>query len=229
MIGLAALGISVIGGAVHGAFHRNSPLFGPALGKIEGTRKVVALTFDDGPNPDATPLILDTLSEKNVRATFFVLGSHAERWPELVRRISHEGHQLGNHGYFHRKLQFKSPFYVRRDIRLGIRAIKRAGAPAPKYFRAPHGFRSPWTTPIASSYGERTVGWSLGVYDSDRPGVEEIVRRTLEGVSPGSIVLLHDGDGYNPDGDRMQTAAALPHIIDRLKDQGYEFATLPSE
>jgi peptidoglycan-N-acetylglucosamine deacetylase len=229
MIGYAALGMSVIGGAVHGAFHRNSPLFGPALGRIAGDGKVVALTFDDGPNPDATPLILDTLAEKGVPATFFVLGSHAERWPELVRRVSQEGHQLGNHGYFHRKLQFKSPFYVSRDIRLGIRAIKRAGAPAPRYFRAPHGFRSPWTTPIALSYGERTVGWSLGVWDSDRPGVDEIVRRTLEGVSPGSIVLLHDGDGYNPDGDRMQTAAALPHIIDRLKDQGYGFATLPTE
>ena len=229
MIGLAALGISVVGGAIHGAFHRNSFVFGPALGKIESDRKVVALTFDDGPNPDATPRILDTLREKGVRATFFVLGSHAERWPELVRRISHEGHQIGNHGYFHRKLQFKSPFYVSRDIRLGIRAIRRAGAPAPRYFRAPHGFRSPWTTPIASSYGERTVGWSLGVWDSDRPGVDEIVRRTLEGVEPGSIVLLHDGDGYNPDGDRMQTAAALPLIIDRLKEQGYEFATLPTE
>ena len=229
MIGYAALGVSVIGGAVHGAFHRNSPLFGPALGRIPTDRKVVALTFDDGPNPDATPRILDTLAEKKVCATFFVLGSHVQRWPDLVMRMSHEGHQLGNHGYFHRKLQFKSPFYVSRDIRLGIRAIRRAGAPAPRYFRAPHGFRSPWTTPIASSYGERTVGWSLGVWDSDRPGVDEIVRRTLEGVSPGSIVLLHDGDGYNPDGDRMQTAAALPRIIDRLKDQGYEFATLPTE
>ena len=229
MIGFAVLGVSVIGGAIHGAFHRNSPIFGPTLGKIPSDRKVVALTFDDGPNPDATPLILQTLREKGVRATFFVLGSHAERWPELVRRISHDGHQLGNHGYFHRKLQFKSPFYVSRDIRLGIRAIKRAGAPAPRLFRAPHGFRSPWTTPIASSYGERTVGWSLGVWDSDRPGADEIVRRTMEGVEPGSIILLHDGDGYNPDGDRMQTAAALPTIIDRLKEQGYEFATLPTE
>jgi peptidoglycan/xylan/chitin deacetylase (PgdA/CDA1 family) len=229
MIGYAAIGVSVIGGAVHGAFHRNSFLFGPTLGRIAGDRKVVALTFDDGPNPEATPLILDTLAEKGVLATFFVLGSHVQRWPELVRRMSQEGHQLGNHGYFHRKLQFKSPFYVSRDIRLGIRAIKRAGAPAPRYFRAPHGFRSPWTTPIALSYGERTVGWSLGVWDSDRPGVDEIVKRTLEGVSPGSIVLLHDGDGYNPDGDRTQTAAALPRIIDSLKEQGYEFATLPTE
>jgi peptidoglycan/xylan/chitin deacetylase (PgdA/CDA1 family) len=229
MIAFAALGVSVLGGAVHGAFHRNSPLFGPALGRIPSDRKVVALTFDDGPNPDATPLILDTLREKGVRATFFILGSHAERWPALVRRIAHEGHQIGNHGYFHRKLHFKSPFYVSRDIRLGLRAIKRAGAPAPRYFRAPHGFRSPWTTPIASRYGERTVGWSLGVWDSDRPGVDEIVKRTLDGVSPGSIVLLHDGDGYNPDGDRMQTAAALPLIIDSLKAEGYGFATLPAE
>jgi peptidoglycan-N-acetylglucosamine deacetylase len=229
MIGFALLGVSVIGGAIHGAFHRNSVLFGPTLGRIPSDRKVVALTFDDGPNPDATPLILDTLREKGVRATFFVLGSHAERWPELVQRISHDGHQLGNHGYFHRKLHFKSPFYVSRDIKLGIRAIKRAGAPAPRLFRAPHGFRSPWTTPIANSYGERTVGWSLGVWDSDRPGVDEIVRRTMEGVEPGSIILLHDGDGYNPDGDRTQTAAALPIIIDRLKEQGYEFATLPTE
>jgi peptidoglycan/xylan/chitin deacetylase (PgdA/CDA1 family) len=229
MIGYAALGVSVIGGAAHGAFHRNSPFFGPTLSKLDSDRKVVALTFDDGPNPDATPRILDTLAEKGVRATFFILGSHAERWPELVRRISHDGHQVGNHGYFHRKLHFKSPFYVNRDIRLGLRAIRRAGAPAPRWFRAPHGFRSPWTTPIALSYGERTVGWSLGVWDSDRPGVDQIVRRTIEGVTPGSIVLLHDGDGYNPDGDRMQTAAALPQIIDRLKDRGYEFATLPTE
>ncbi len=229
MIAYAALGVSVIGGAAHGAFHRNSPFFGPALSRLDGDRKVVALTFDDGPNPDATPRILDTLAEKGVHATFFILGSHAERWPELVRRISHDGHHVGNHGYFHRKLHFKSPFYVNRDIRLGLRAIRRAGAPAPRWFRAPHGFRSPWTTPIALSYGERTVGWSLGVWDSDRPGVDEIVRRTIEGVTPGSIVLLHDGDGYNPDGDRMQTAAALPQIIDRLKDQGYEFATLPTE
>ena len=229
MIGFALIGVSVIGGAIHGAFHRNSVLFGPTLGKIPSDRKVVALTFDDGPNPDATPLILDTLREKGVHATFFVLGSHVQRWPDLVQRIAHEGHQLGNHGYFHRKLHFKSPFYVSRDIRLGIRAIKRAGAPAPQLFRAPHGFRSPWTTPIASSYGERTVGWSLGVWDSDRPGADEIVRRTLEGVQPGSIILLHDGDGYNPDGDRLQTAAALPIIIDRLKEQGYEFATLPTE
>lgn len=223
----AAVGVSVLGGMVHGAFHRNSKVFGPVLGHLPTKGRQIALTFDDGPNPDATPRILDTLAEYGVRATFFILGAHAERWPELVHRVVAEGHQIGNHGYFHRKLHFKSPFYVKRDISLGKRAIERAGSHTPLFFRAPHGFRSPWVYLIARSLGERTIGWSLGVWDSDRPGVDAIVQRTLEGTKPGSIILLHDGDGYNANGDRMQTAAALPGIITGLRARGFEFVTLP--
>jgi peptidoglycan/xylan/chitin deacetylase (PgdA/CDA1 family) len=208
-------------------FHRNSPLFGSVLGRLPGRQKRVALTFDDGPNPGATPRILDALATLDVKATFFILGAHAEQWPELVRRVANDGHQVGNHGYFHRKLHFKSPLYVKRDIELGRSAIERAGGGTPRYFRAPHGFRSPWVTAIARSLGERTVGWSLGVWDSDRPGVEAIVDRTIEGTNRGSIILLHDGDGYDASGDRMQTAAAVPEIITGLRDRGYEFVTLP--
>jgi peptidoglycan/xylan/chitin deacetylase (PgdA/CDA1 family) len=204
-------------------------VFGPVLGHLPTREREVALTFDDGPNPDATPRILDTLGELGVLATFFVLGRHAERWPDIVHRTVAEGHQLGNHGYFHRKLHLKSPFYVKRDLGLGKRAIERAGAQSPRFFRAPHGFRSPWVSAIAGSMGERTIGWSRGVWDSDQPGVTTIVDRTMEGVRPGSIVLLHDGDGYNADGNRLQTAAALPRIINGLRDRGYEFVTLPTE
>ncbi len=223
----AGVGLAVAGAAIHGAFHRNSVVFGPVLAHLPTAEKDVALTFDDGPNPDATPPILDALADLDVKATFFVLGRYAERWPDLVRRIESEGHQLGNHGYFHRKLQFRSPAYVRQDLKLGKRAIERAGTKPPRFFRAPHGFRSPWVTAIASSLGERTVGWSLGVWDSDKPGVGEIVKRTVEGVKPGSIVLLHDGDGYDAGGDRMQTARAVPEIIERLRDRGYRLTTLP--
>ena len=229
MIGEAAVGLSVLGGAAHGAFHRNSFVFGRALGKLPTTKRHVSLTFDDGPNPEATPKILDALAERGVKATFFILGNHAERWPDLVRRIAAEGHQVGNHGYFHRKLHFKLPFYIRKDISLGKRAIERAGGPSPRFFRAPHGFRNPWVTPIARSMGELTIGWSLGVWDSECPGVKAIVQRTIAGVEPGSIVLLHDGDGYDPEGDRSQTAAAVPEIIDRLRENGYEFVTLPTQ
>lgn len=225
----AAVGLSVLGGMAHGAFHRNSPVFGPVLGHLPTGGREVALTFDDGPNPDATPRILDTLAEYGVRATFFVLGAHAERWPELVQRVASEGHQIGNHGYFHRKLHLKSPFYVKRDLGLGKRAIERACAETPRFFRAPHGFRSPWVSTIARHMGEQTIGWSLGVWDSDRPGVRAIVDRTIEGTKAGSIILLHDGDGYNANGDRMQTAAALARIITGLRERGYTFVTLPAQ
>lgn len=212
---------------MHGAFHRNSIVFGPVMARLPTTERKLALTFDDGPNPEATPRVLDVLGELGVKATFFILGQYAEQWPALVHRVEQEGHQIGNHGYFHRKLHFKSPFYVKRDLRLGKRAIERAGVKPPAFFRAPHGYRNPWVSAIASSLGERTIGWSLGVWDSDRPGEEEIVRRTVAGARPGAIVLLHDGDGYNASGDRMQTARALPAIITELRDRGYEFTPLP--
>jgi len=220
------VGAVLLGGAAHGAFYRNSPVFGPPIRRLATRDRAVALTFDDGPNPDATPVVLDALAARRVKATFFILGRHAERWPDLVKRVADEGHSIGNHGYYHRKLHFKSPGYVRRDLQLGTAAIERAAHVRPSLFRAPHGFRSPWVTAIARSLGQRTVGWSLGVWDSDRPGVEAIAERTVSGASPGSILLLHDGDGYDPSGDRMQTAHAVPLIVDRLLAQGFRFDLL---
>ena len=217
---------AVVGGAAHGAFHRNSSIFGRPITRLRASHRAVALTFDDGPNPDATPLVLDALKARGVRATFFILGRHAEQWPDLVKRVADEGHSIGNHGYFHRKLHFKSPEYVRHDLELGVAAIERAANVRPKLFRAPHGFRAPWVSTIAASLGERTVGWSLGVWDSDRPGVEVIADRTVKGAKPGSILLLHDGDGYDPRGDRLQTARAVPLIVDRLLADGYQFELL---
>ncbi len=227
MIGLGLTGL-VAGLAALGTWHRNSWIFGPVLTHLPGADSVVSLTFDDGPNPRATPIILDVLRREKVPATFFVLGRHAERWPELVRRMADEGHQLANHGYWHRKLHRRSPRYVRDDLTRGTEAIVMAsGGVHPRHFRAPHGFRSPWVTPIAHSLGQRTVGWSLGVWDSARPGAAEIARRAVAGLHPGSILLLHDGDGYDAEGDRLQTAEALPSIIDGLRARGFRFATLP--
>jgi peptidoglycan-N-acetylglucosamine deacetylase len=223
MIGGLAAAAALLGGAAHGAFYRNSPIFGRPITKLHTTDRAIALTFDDGPNPQATPLILDALGTRGARATFFILGRHAERWPEIVRRIVEEGHAIGHHGYYHRKLHFKSPRYVRADLTLGTDTIERASAVRPTLFRAPHGFRSPWVSSIARSLGQRTVGWSLGVWDSDRPGVDVIAHRAVTGAHPGSILLLHDGDGYDAAGDRMQTARAVPLIVDRLLERNYRF------
>jgi peptidoglycan/xylan/chitin deacetylase (PgdA/CDA1 family) len=228
MIGAGLAGLAAAGLAAHGTWHRNSWVFGPALSHLPGPEHHVSITFDDGPNPVATPRILDVLRQERVSATFFVLGRHAERWPELVARMAAEGHQLGNHGYWHRKLHRRTPAYVRDDLTRGTDAIlAAAGLTGLRHFRAPHGFRNPWVTPIARSLGQRTVGWSLGVWDSARPGADEIARRTLDGMRSRSILLLHDGDGYDAEGDRRQTAEALPLIIEGLRARGFRFATLP--
>ncbi|HEY5220231.1 MAG TPA: polysaccharide deacetylase family protein, partial [Gemmatimonadaceae bacterium] len=153
---------------------------------------------------------------------------HAERWPALVRRVHSEGHAIGNHGYYHRKLHFKSPAYVRDDLARGADAIAQACGERPALFRAPHGFRSPWVNAIARAMGERVIGWSLGVWDSNRPGAEVIARRTVDGTRPGSILLLHDGDGYDAMGDRTQTAAAVPLVLAELRARNYQFVTVPS-
>jgi peptidoglycan/xylan/chitin deacetylase (PgdA/CDA1 family) len=227
MLGSLAIVAAAAGVTLHGAFHRNSPVFGRALGRLPTRDRRVALTFDDGPNPVATPRILETLRAESVRATFFMLGRHVERWPAIAQQVAADGHVLGNHGFHHRKLHLRSRSYVRSDLTLGTNAIVRATGSRPGYFRAPHGYRNPWVNAIARELGQRTIGWTLGVWDSDAPGATEIVRRVVAGTRPGSIVLLHDGDGYDPDGDRTQTADALPGIIHGLRAAGYEFVGLP--
>ena len=228
MITALGVGVVAVSVAAHGAFHRNSPVFGRALGRLPMRRQQVALTFDDGPNPRATPRILDILRSESVPATFFLLGRHVERWPQLAHRVAADGHDVGNHGYHHRKLHLRSPEYIRRDLRLGTDAIELACGVRPKYFRAPHGFRNPWVNVAASELGQRTIGWTLGVWDSDKPGADVIARRAVGECHPGTILLLHDGDGYDPDGDRTQTAEALPIIIRELRQRGYEFVSLPA-
>lgn len=227
MLPALVVGAGAVGLAAYGAFHRNSGLFGPALARLPGSDRRVALTFDDGPNPVATPLILDTLRDEGVVATFFLLGRHVERWPALARRVADEGHMIGNHGFKHRQLAFKSRAFVREDLTAGTRAIEATTGRRPTHFRAPHGFRNPWVTPIARSLGQETVGWTLGVWDSARPGADAIARWAVSGTRAGTILLLHDGDGYDPDGDRTQTAEALPRIIRELRSAGYSFVGLP--
>lgn len=219
-------GGTLVAAWAHATWYRNSPLFGRVLATLPGNARRVALTFDDGPNAGATPVILDVLRDAGVPATFFMLGAAVDRYPALARRIVDDGHEIGNHGYHHRKLQWRSPAYVRAEIAAGTAAITRACGRAPTLFRAPHGFRNLWVTPIARSLGQRTVGWSVGAWDPSCPDAAVIAARILRRVRPGSIVLLHDGDGYDLDGDRRQTARALPRIIRQLRQEGYAIVTL---
>jgi peptidoglycan/xylan/chitin deacetylase (PgdA/CDA1 family) len=196
------------------------------LGRGPRGGRRVYLTFDDGPSPSATPLILETLARFDVPAAFFQVGRYVALFPNLAREAHAAGHEIGNHTADHRKLHCLGPGAVREQIARCQRMIIQAVGIAPRFFRAPHGLRNPWVGVAAGRLGCRTVGWTFGVWDTDRPGEEVIAARVLKRLVPGAIILLHDGDGYDPRGDRAQTAQALEAIIRGARERGYEFGAL---
>ena len=193
-----------------GVFERRSPIFGPVFwkGKAGGNR--VALTFDDGPNEPFTSQILDILKERQVRATFFVTGSNCRRFPGTLKRLARDGHEIGNHTWTHEVLPLKPPSRIEEEIRKTSDIIEKHTGRRPTLFRAPHGWRNPWTNAIARRCGCVPVAWTLGVWDTDRPGAEAIARRTLKGVRDGCVILLHDGRGVEDGADSSQLVEALP-------------------
>ena len=209
------------------AFTPNNPLFGRVIGGGRVLAPKAAITFDDGPSAEFTPPILDALAEAGVRATFFALGRQVRAHPEIARRIVAEGHELASHGDDHRLLTFEGPTGIAHQLRALDEAVVGAtgAAPAP-LFRAPHGFRSPFLVPVARRLGYRVVGWTAGVWDTAKPGIERIVDRSVSRLYPGAILLLHDADGSGNGDDRSQTVEALPLILEAGKEQGIQFVTI---
>ena len=218
-LALAAGGAAVL----YGALEPNNSLFGPVTGRGPRDRRVY-LTFDDGPNPDATPRVLDTLAREDAPAAFFLIGAHARRFPDIAREVAGGGHAIGNHTDTHVKLHLLGPARIAGELARAHESIAAATGVEPRLFRAPHGYRNPFVLREAQRRGYRVLGWTFGVWDTARPGVEEIRRRIRRGLRPGAILLLHDGDGYDPLGNRSQTADALPGIIADVRSAGYRFA-----
>ncbi len=197
---------------------------------------MVALTFDDGPDPDWTPKILDELKKENVPATFFVVGSYGQENPGLIRRIVNEGHDIGNHSFTHPNLGEIPNGVTTVEINATQRLIQSLTGRSTTLFRAPYfGDAEPTTAdevePIveAKKLGYITVGLHIDPDDWQTPGTDEIVQRTVDGITNqtsdedvrGQVVLLHDGGG-----NRSQTLAALPKIIETLQAKGYKFVTI---
>ena len=200
-------------------------LFGPSIERGPRARRIY-LTFDDGPNERATAEILDTLGVERVPAAFFMVGKHVRLFPSLARQVRAAGHEIGNHTEHHIKLHLKGPRRIHAELAQAHVAIVVRTGREPRAFRAPHGLRSPFLAPLARRFGYTVFGWTFGVFDTARPGAEEIRRRVRVRLRPGAIVLLHDGDGYDARGDRMQTADALPGIIRDARAAGYDFGAL---
>ncbi len=211
-------GVLAAGAVMEPCVNVTSQKYGPVLARASTARRVAALTFDDGPSAQNTGKLLDVLKEEGVKATFFCVGHNALRYPDLVKRMESEGHLVGSHTYSHRNLLACTPKKSCLEIEKGIEAVESVLGHYPRWFRPPYGMRYPWTLLEARNLGQTAVLWSNCPRDWQRPGADVIASRVVNRMTPGDIVLLHDGGG-----DRAQTIFAVKVIIRALRAKGYEF------
>jgi peptidoglycan/xylan/chitin deacetylase (PgdA/CDA1 family) len=217
--GFVAIWVSLVAGG-HASTAASPPLPLRIYSAATTGHRVVALTFDDGPSV-YTPGILDILRKQDVPATFFVIGEHVAQYPRYVRAERAQGDLVGDHTYTHPDLEQLSPDQIRAQLSQTEQAIRSASGYSPRWFRPPYGDVDSEIVAIAASLGLRTVLWSVDPQDWALPGSQAIVDRVLTAAKPGSVILMHDGGG-----DRSETVAALPAIIDVLRSRGYTFNTL---
>ena len=219
---------------------RNFPSAGQIVWRVRTSRKVVALTLDDGPNPKYTPVALKIAREHGAKLTFFVLGREVEQHPELVRVAVSEGHAIANHGWDHTLLterpergSRKAPAgggtlseIAREQIRSCEEAVAKACQVRTDVFRPPKGVWDSETSLAAESLGYRMALWTITLEHRSASSPQEMADRVISRITPGMIILAHDGEPKPPI-DRRKTMAALPLLIDGLRKKGYEFVTVP--
>lgn len=193
---------------------------------IPNSRKMIALTFDDGPNGAATEQILNVLKERNVPATFFLIGANAERFPKTVRRMVSEGHLIGNHTQRHSRFDQITTAEIEKDIADGSRTIEAMTGVKPRWFRPPFGINGVGLMDVCRRQEFVVAGWSLDANDWNPHPVEDLVDAIVSQAVSGDIILLHDGWETRSDPDRKATVAAVPIIVDKLQKAGFVFVTL---
>jgi len=196
--------------------------------RIPSSEKVVALTFDDGPSPVWTPRILDVLKEARVKATFFMLGMHVQRYPDVARRVAEEGHEIGNHTYDHHGVFYYKPEELNREVGDAEKIIKSITGVKTKYFRPPKAWLTRKEKEQLKDMGYETVLWSLNSKDWVTFDDRYIVNYILHHVRPGDILLFHDSGGvFKPEGGkRKETVKAVSRLIEKLRERGYRFVTI---
>ncbi|MEU8222099.1 polysaccharide deacetylase family protein [Kribbella sp. NPDC048915] len=180
---------------------------------LAGHGKVLYLTFDDGPQHEWTPKVLQVLRKHNARATFFVLGIQVAQYPELVTAERAAGHTVGNHTYDHKTLTGLPDAKIRQEIAGGITS---------KCLRPPTGATNAKVAAAAAAYHQREVLWDVDTKDWEKPGAAHIEHAILKGARPGAIILMHDGGG-----NRAQTVAALDRALTKLTKLGFTYRALP--
>ncbi|MCW2928306.1 MAG: polysaccharide deacetylase family protein [Thermoleophilia bacterium] len=195
---------------------------GPAISRVPGAGKRVALTFDDGPNGAYTDSILATLKRRHVKGTFYVIGQQAARDGARLTRMRDAGHAIGNHSWDHSQLTKLSRADVQSQLKRTSDAIERTTGKRPDTFRPPYGARNAAVDEVARGLGMRDIIWDVDTVDWSRPGADAIARTAVDNARNGSIILMHDGGG-----NREQTVAALDRVITGLQAKGFELVTVP--
>ena len=195
-----------------------------------GEIPTVYLTFDDGPNPAATPLILDALARHNVRATFFVIDKHlTPDTAPIVQRAASEGHRIALH-WHSRELMFKGPVYVAAVLQeAAARMEVMTGVVPCKAFRPHAGHRSVPMLMGAAKAGYTVVGWGWMLWDFNwfsARDADDIAPRLVRHASPGDIVVVHDGHHEDPRADRRYAVEVVDRVIPELRAKGFEFGTI---
>ncbi len=205
-------------------------LLGPNFARLPVAaveRNEVSLTFDDGPDPEVTPRVLDLLDRYGMRASFFCVGDKAAEHPEVVREIARRGHGIENHSRGH---SWAFAFYGLARLKLEIETaqslIAGAAGRAPAYFRAPMGLRSPLLDPVLARCGLRYVSWTRRGFDATTGDPGRVLQRLTAGLAAGDILLLHDsGSSRGRDGTPV-VLAVLPLLLQRMKSEGLTSVTL---
>jgi peptidoglycan/xylan/chitin deacetylase (PgdA/CDA1 family) len=194
----------------------NSQWLGPVITRFESSAKEVWLTIDDGPTDD-TPAILDALDARNVKATFFVLGSLSAAHPDLVRMMLARGHAVANHSQTHPSGAFwcLPPAAIARQIDACNEALTSITGETTRLFRAPVGMKNPFVHPHLARFRMTLVGWSVRGFDSFGDDVERVAQRIVPRVSSGSIIVMHQGRGFS--------VACISRVVDELQSRGYSF------
>lgn len=194
------------------------------ISKGTTTEKIIALSFDDGPHPEYTIQILDLLKQYNVKATFFVLGMHAESFPDIIRREVSEGHEIGNHSYSHVNMRKASKKVIKEEFEKTQQIIYSISNIRPKLFRPPYGNYNDEVIEVVSSDDSYVVLWTFYQDSKDwsNPGVDVIINTTISKIQNGDIILFHDYV-YKP---KSNTVEALKRILPELIEEGYQFVTI---
>lgn len=212
-----------IGDSFRDPFKRGSNISGKLYWAGRADEAKMALTFDDGPDPEWTPQILDILKEKQVKATFFVIGYQARKYPQMLKRMAAEGHIIGNHTYDHADLTKLRPEIVSQEIDKCAAVVSELTGYRPRLVRPPFGFHNPAVDNVIYSKGDVIILWSTDPEDWRGVDAKTVKTRILHRAKNGYITLQHDGVNLHLTG----SVAALPSIIDGLREQGYTLVTIP--